>query len=59
MEILCEVAVQQWTTDSASSQDENFSGVSVFSGQSKRCRVFVMNFVNVLVEIAGMESLMR
>jgi len=44
-----EEAVGERAKNRASAKDEYFSRVSVFSRQAKRCGVFVVNLVNVLV----------
>jgi len=57
VEILREEAIDERAEDGASPEDENFRWVGVFSGQTEGSRVFVMNFVDVLIEDASVEGL--
>lgn len=49
MQVPHEVAVQQWSSNRASTEDGDLSGMGIFSCKTERCRIFVVNFVNVLV----------
>ena len=49
VEVGREVAVENGSTKGSDTEDHDFSGVSIFRSETERCRVFVMNFVNVLV----------
>ena len=41
--------VENRTSDRSSTKDEDFSWMSVFGSKAERSRVFVVNFVDVLV----------
>jgi hypothetical protein len=49
MQIPHEVAVQQRSEDSSSAEDKYFCGMGVLSSEPKRCRVLVVDFVNMFV----------
>jgi len=57
VEVLREEAVNQRTENGSSPQNEDFCGVSVFSCQSERCRVLVVNLMNVLIEWPSVKRL--
>jgi len=57
VKVLGEITVHQRAKNSSSTEDEDFSRVSIFGGQTKRSRVFVMNLVDVLVKDTGVKSL--
>lgn len=38
-----------WDSDCASAKDHGFNWGSVLSGQTERCRVLVVNFMDVLI----------
>ena len=44
-----EVAVQQRAQDSSSAEDKHFSRVSIFCSEPERCRVFMVDLVDVLI----------
>jgi hypothetical protein len=50
MEIACNSAEENWGSNSSKTKDENFGGMSVFSGQSEWSRILMMDFMDVLVE---------
>lgn len=49
--------VENRTSDRSSTEDENFSWVSILGGKSEGSRVRVVNFVNVLVHGTPVEEL--
>ena len=57
VQVLREEHVQKRSKDRARTKDEDLSRMGVFSCKAKRRRVFVVNFVNVLVQNACMERL--
>jgi hypothetical protein len=57
VEVLREEAVNQRTENGSSPQNEDFRRVSVFSCQSERCRVLVVNLMNVLIEWPSVKRL--
>jgi len=57
VEVLREEAVNQRSENGSSPQNEDFRRVSVFSCQSKRCRVLMMNLMNVLIKRPGVKRL--
>jgi len=50
--------VENWTSDCSSTEDEDFSWVGVLGRKTEGSRVFVMNFMDVLVHRAPVEELM-
>ena len=50
--------VENRTSDRSSTEDENFSWVSILSGKPERSRILVVNFVNILVHGTPVEELM-
>lgn len=59
VEVTEEIAVQQGSSNRARSENEDFSGVSVLSGETEGCRVLVVDLVDVLVKRSPMQSLVR
>lgn len=59
VEILAEPAVKQGAGDGARAEDHDFRGVRVLRSKTERRRVFVVNLVNVLVERAPVQRLVR
>ena len=57
VQVLREEHVQKRAKDRARTKDEDLSRMGVFSCKAKRRRVFVVDFVNVLVQNACMERL--
>ena len=57
MEVTGDSAVEDRTDDRSGAEDEDFSGVGVFCSKTKRSRIFVVNFMDVLVEATPMKSL--
>lgn len=51
-------AVQDRSSNSTSAKNEDFSRVGIFSSKTERCRILVMNLVNMLVQRASVERLM-
>ena len=49
VEVPAEGTVDEGAANGRGAEDHDFSGVSIFRSETERCRVFVMNFVNVLV----------
>lgn len=58
VEVFCESAVQDRAGNGTSSKNKHFSGVGVLGGKTEGCGVLVVDFVDVLVQNAGMERLM-
>jgi hypothetical protein len=50
--------VEDWTSDRSSAEDEDLGWVGIFSGKAEGSRVFVVNFVDVLVHGTPVEELM-
>ena len=57
VQVLREENVQKRAKDRARTEDEDLGRMGVFSRKAKRRRVFVVDFVNVLVQNARMERL--
>ena len=57
MEITSEGGVEDWASNGTGSKNQDFSGMGIFNCKTKRCRVLVMNFVDILVEETSMERL--
>ena len=57
VQVLREEHVQKRAKDRARTENEDLSRMGVFSCKAKRCRVFVVDFVNVLVQNTRMERL--
>ncbi len=57
VQVLREEAVNQRTENGSSPQNEDFRRVSVFGCQSERCRVLVVNLMNVLIEWPSVKRL--
>jgi len=49
MEVLSEVAVQEWAEDGSCTQNEDLGRVGVLSSKSEGRRVLVVNLVDMLV----------
>lgn len=58
VQIPSDCAPEDWTADSAKTQDQSFDGTSVFSGQAKRSRMLVVDLVNHLVQRGVMQGAM-
>jgi hypothetical protein len=50
-------AVQYRSSNGTSAKDENFSRVGIFGGEPKRCRILVVELVNVFIKYASMKRL--
>jgi hypothetical protein len=57
VEVLGEVAVDEGAENGACAEDENLSGMGVFSGKTEGRRVLVMDLVDVSVQRAVVEGL--
>ena len=57
MEITSKGGVEDRASNGTGSKNQDFSGMGIFSCKTKRCRVLVMNFVDILVEETSMERL--
>ena len=57
VEIAAECAVQEGTGERSSAEDEDFSGVGVFSSKTEGSRVLVVDLVDVLVQRTPVKSL--
>lgn len=58
MQILGDGTIQNWRADSTHSQNHDFEWMRVLSRETKWCRVFVVQFVNVLVERTVVQTAM-
>ena len=58
VQVACKVAVEDRPRNSTRAENENLCWVGVFSGEAKGCGIFMMEFVNVLVQNPGMQCLM-
>src|SRR4051812_30908138 len=56
VQITCEVAPDERTSDGACAQDHDLDRVSVLGSDAKGCRPFVVEFVDVFVEGAVVKS---
>lgn len=50
-------AVQDGSSNGTSTKNEDFGRVGIFSSKTERCRILVMNLVNMLVQCAGVKCL--
>jgi len=57
MEIASEGGVEDRATNGTGSKDQDFSGMGIYRCKTKRRRVLVMNFVDILVEETSMKCL--
>lgn len=57
VQIACEVAVEDGTSDRTSAEDEHLSRVGIFCSKTKRSRVLVVNLVNMSVQYSPMKGL--
>jgi hypothetical protein len=57
VEIPGEVAIQERASDGTSAENHDFSGMSVFCGETEGSRVFVVNFVNVFIQRSTVQCL--
>lgn len=57
VQVVTEHAVEDGTKDRASTEDKDFSWVSVFCSQTERSGVLVMNLVDVFVEWSPVQCL--
>lgn len=58
VEVGGEIAVEEGSTDGASTEDEDFGGVSVLGGETEGSAVLVMHLVDVSVERSIVQGLM-
>ena len=56
VEIASEVGIEDRVSNGTGSKDQDFGGMGIFSCKTKRRRVLVMNFVDILVEEASIEK---
>lgn len=59
VQVATEHGVQDGANNRAGAEDEDLCRVGVLSGETERCRVLVVDFVNVLVEGSPVKSLVR
>ena len=57
VEIVREGGVKDGANNGTGSKNQDFSGMGIFSCKTKRCRILVMYFVDILVEETSMERL--
>ena len=57
VEVPREVAIEERSQNCACSQNHNLSGVGILCSETERCRVLVVDLVNVLVQDTGVEHL--
>lgn len=59
VQVAAEHGVQDGADNRAGAEDEDLCGVGVLSGETERCRVLVVDLVDVLVEGSPVKSLVR
>jgi hypothetical protein len=57
VEITSECSIEDGAGDGASSKNEDFGRVCIFSSKTEGCRVLVVELVDMLVEDTSMERL--
>lgn len=57
VQVAREVTVQEWASNRACAKDEDLCRMCVFRGKTERCRIFVVDLVNMLVQWSKMQRL--
>ena len=57
MEVACKVTVKHGSSDRASAENEHLGGVGVLGSKTKRCRILVVELVNIFVQYSPMKRL--
>lgn len=50
---------EDWTNDGAETEEQHFNRTGVFCCQAERCRVLMVNLVDHLVELGGVQGPVR
>lgn len=58
VEVSGEIAIKKGAENGACTQDGNFCGMRILCSESEGCRVLVMDFMDVFIQNASVQSLM-